>query len=154
MGRSYFGSFRHHERRPRARSVIGSRRDLPDFIPRPQGLHKWTYLRLLRKMHRQLNKLDCLLERRLDPVVRRRLQTQYENQLGRIRRRLGLPIGRPRARTWYRTTDAARLIGVSWKTLVRWVRAGRVHCVRAATYKRPRYSHRKELSRVIASLKG
>jgi hypothetical protein len=104
-------------------------------------------------MHRELNKLDRLPERRLHPVVRRRLQTQYENQLGRIRRRLGLPVGRPRARIWYRTTDAARLSGVSWKTLVRWVRAGRVHCVRADTYKRPRYFHRRELARVIASLK-
>lgn len=153
MGRSYFGSFGNDERRSRPRALIGSRRDVPNFIPRPPRLHKWTYLRLLRKMHRELNKLDRLPRRWLHPVVRRRLQTQYENQLGRIRRRLGLPIGRPRARTWYRTTDAARLIGVSWKTLVRWVRAGRVKCVRADTYKRPRYFHRKELARVIASLK-
>ena len=153
MGRSYSGSFRHDEPRPRPRSLIGSRRDVPNFIQRPRGLHTWTYLRLLRAMRRVLNKLDRLPERRLHPVVRRRVQTQYENHLGRIRRRLGLPVARPRARTWYRTTDAARLIGVSWKTLVRWVRAGRVHCVRADTYKRPRYFHRKELARVIASLK-
>ncbi len=153
MGRSYFGSFGNDEWRPRPRSLIGSRREVPNFIPRPRGLHKWTYQRLLRKMRRELNKLDRLPERRLHRVVRRRLQTQYENQLGRIRRRLGLPVGRPRARIWYRTTDAARLIGVSWKTLVRWVRTGRVHCVRADTYKRPRYFHRKELARVIASLK-
>ena len=137
----------------RTRSVIGSRREVPNFIPRPPGLHKFTYQRLLRAMRGTLNKLESLPERRLHPLVRRRLQTQYENQLGRIRRRLRLPIGRPGAQTWYRTTDAARLIGVSWKTLVRWVKAGRVHCERAHTYKRPRYFHRRELARVIAGLK-
>src|SRR5205823_1758761 len=94
-----------------------------------------------------------LPNRRLNPLVRRRLQTEFANRLGRIRRRLGLPVGRPRAQTWYRTTDAARLIGVSRKTLVRWVAAGRVQCERADTYKRPRYFHRRELARVIASLK-
>ena len=50
-------------------------------------------------------------------------------------------------------TDAARLIGVSRKTLLRWVAAGRVRCERADTYKRPRYFHRRELARVIASLR-
>ena len=104
-------------------------------------------------MRRMLNELDRLPARRLHPLVRRRLQTEFANRLGRIRRRLGLPVGRPRTQTWYRTTDAARLIGVSWKTLVRWVAAGRVQCERADTYKRPRYFHRRELARVIASLK-
>ena len=98
MGRSYSGSFRNDEPRPRPRSLIGSRRDAPNFIRRPRGLHKWTYLRLMRAMRRVLNKLDRLPEQRLHPVVRRRLQTQYENQLGCIRRRLGLLVGRPRAR--------------------------------------------------------
>jgi len=104
-------------------------------------------------MRRMLNDLDRLPARRLHPLVRRRLQTEFANRLGRIRRRLGLPIERPRARTWYRTTDAARVIGESRKTLVRWVAAGRVQCERADTYKRPRYFHRRESARVIASLK-
>ncbi len=153
MGQSYSRSYAGRKPQRRARSLIGSRRDVPNFVPRPLGLHKFTYQRLLRAMRRMLNKLERLPEQRLNPVVRRRLQTQYENQLGRTRRRLGLPVGRPRAQTWYRTTDAARLIGVSWKTLVRWVAAGRVRCERAHTYKRPRYFHRRELARVIARLK-
>ena len=153
MRRGHSGSFANDEPRPRAGSLIGARRDVPDFIPRPRGLHKLTYPRLLRAMRRMLNELDRLPQRRLHPVVRRRLQTEFANRLGRIRRRLGLPVGRPRAQTWYRTTDAARLIGVSQKTLLRWVAAGRVHCERADTYKRPRYFHREELARVIASLK-
>ena len=152
MRRGHFGSFGNHEPQPRARSVIGSRRDVPNFIPRPRGLHKLTYPRLLRAM-RRMNELDRLSARRLHPLVRRRLQTEFANRLGRIRRRLGLPVGRPRAQTWYRTTDAARLIGVSRKTLVRWVAAGRVQCERADTYRHPRYFHRRELARVIASLK-
>ena len=135
------------------RSLIGSRRDVPNFVPRPPSLHKFTYQRLLRAMRRMLSELDRLPNRRLHPLVRRRLETEFANRLGRIRRRRGLPVGRPRPQTWYRTTDAARLIGVSWKTLVRWVRAGRVHCERAHTYKRPRYFHRRELARVIAGLK-
>jgi len=133
--------------------VIGSRRDVPNFIPRPRGLHKLTYWRLLRAMRRMLNELDRLPARRLHPLVRRRLQTEFANRLGRIRRRLGLPVGRPRTQTWYRTTDAARPIGVSRKTLVRSVAAGRVQCERADTYRHPRYFHRRELARVIASLK-
>jgi len=151
--RGYSRSFGNHEPRPHARSLIGSRRDVPNFIPRPRGLHKLTYPRLLRAMRRMLNELDRLPARRLHPLVRRRLQTEFANRLGRIRRRLGLPVGRPCTQTWYRTTDAARLIGVSRKTLVRWVAAGRVQCERADTYKRPRYFHRRELARVIASLK-
>ena len=35
----------------------------------------------------------------------------------------------------------------------RWIAAGRVRCERADTYKHPRYFHRRELARVIASLK-
>ena len=37
--------------------------------------------------------------------------------------------------------------------LLRGIRNRRVQCVRADTYKRPRYFHRRELARVIASLK-
>ena len=153
MGQSYSGSFGRKKSHRHPRSLIGSRRDVPSFAPRPRCLHKLTYQRLLCAMRRVLHELERLPNRRLHPMVHRRLETEFANRLGRIRRRLGLPVGRPRARTWYRTTDAARRIGVSWKTLVRWVRAGRVHCVRADTYKRPRYFHRKELARVIASLK-
>ena len=126
--------------------------ELVQFVSQTVMFGRHFFLRL-RAMRRMLTKLDRLPERRLYPVVRRRLQTEFENRLGRIRRRLGLPVGRPRAQTWYRATDAARLIGVSRKTLVRWVAAGRVQCERAHTYKHPRYFHRRELARVIASLK-
>lgn len=153
MRKSHSGSFGYDEPQSRERSMIGSRRDVPNFISRPRGLHKLTYPRLLRAMHRMLKKLDLLPARRLHPLVRRRLQTEFANRLGRIRRRLGPPVGRPRAQTWYRTTDAARLVGVSQKTLLRWVAAGRVRCERAHTYKRPRYFLRRELARVIESLK-
>ena len=153
MHQSHSGSPSRNRSRRRARSLIGSRRDVPNFIPCPQGLHKLTYQRILRAMRRMLKELDRLSNRRLHPLVRRRLETEFANRLGRIRRRLGLPVGRPRAQTWYRTADAARLIGVSAKTLLRWVAAGRVQCERADTYKRPRYFHRRELARVIASLK-
>src|SRR3989475_10527747 len=104
-------------------------------------------------MRRMLNELDRLPQRRLHPLVRRRLQTEFANRLGRIRRRLGLPVGRPRAQTWYRTTDAARLIRVSRKTLVRWVSARRAPCERAATYRHPRAFHRWEPARSITRLK-
>ena len=153
MRQGHSRSFGNDEPQPRARSLIGSRRDMPNFIPRPRGLHKLTYPRLLCAMRRMLNELDRLPARRLHPLVRLRLQTEFANRLGRSRRRLGLPVGRPRAQTWYRTTDAARLIGVSRKTLLRWVAAGRVRCERADAYKHPRYFHRRELARVIASLK-
>ena len=103
-------------------------------------------------MRRVLNELDHLPPRRLQPLVRRRLRTEFENRLGRIRRRLGLPVGHPRTKAWYRTAEAAALIGISSKTLIRWVAAGRVQCERADSYKRPRYFHRRELLRVIASL--
>ena len=106
MHRGHSSSFVNDEPRSRARALIGSRRDVPNFISRPRGLHKLTYRRLLRAMRRMLNELDRLPERRLHPLVRRRLQTEFANRLGRIRRRLGLPVGRPRAQTWYRTTDA------------------------------------------------
>lgn len=151
MHRGHSGSFANDG--PQPRSLIVSRRDVPNFLPRPRGLHKLTYPRLLRAMRRMLSELDRLPERRLHPLVRRRLQTEFANRLGRIRRRLGLPVGRPCVQTWYRTTDAAHLIGVSRKTLLRWVAAGRVRCERADTYKHPRYFHRRELARVIASLK-
>src|SRR2546428_13565205 len=105
-------------------------------------------------MRRMQNKLDRLPERRLHPLVRRRLQTEFANRLGRIRRRLGLPVGRPRVQTWYRTTDAARLIGVSRKTLLRWVAAGRVRCERAGPYKGPRYFLRPGLARGLARPKA
>src|SRR5438132_12277145 len=154
MHRRLAASLSADESRPRPRSVIGSRRDVPNFNPRPKGLHKLSYQRLLRAMRRVLNGLDRLPARQLHPLVRRRLQTQFENRLGRIRRRLGLPVGHPRAKTWYRTGEAAGLIGISSKTLLRWVASGRVQCERADSYKRPRYFHRRELLRVIASLTG
>ncbi len=152
MRRGLTAYFSDDEPQPRPRSVIGSSRDVPDFIPRPHGLHKFTYPRLFRAMRRVLNELDYLPSRWLQPLVRRRLRTEFENRLGRIRRRLGLPVGHSRARTWYRTAEAAALIGISAKTLIRWAAAGRVQCERADSYKRPRYFHRRELLRVIASL--
>src|SRR5262249_57027735 len=105
-------------------------------------------------MRRMLSELDRLPNRRLHLLVRRRLETEFANRLGRIRRRLGLPVGRPRPRTWYRTTDAARLIGVSWEALVLWVTAGRAHLARAHTYKPPLYFHRLELAGIVVRLEA
>ena len=61
-----------------------------EFIPRPLGLHLATYRRLLRAHARIVAQLEHLSYRHTWPVVRKRLQTEFQNRLLRVRRRLGL----------------------------------------------------------------
>jgi len=90
-----------------------------EFIPCPKGLHRATYRRLLRAHGRIVAQLERLPYRRTWPVVRKRLQTEFQNRLNRVRRRLGLRVPHPPARRWYRTSEAAAFVGVSSKTLLR-----------------------------------
>src|SRR2546425_7378132 len=100
-----------------------------EFIPRPRGLHRATYRRLLRKHARIVAQLERVPYRRTWRVVRKRLETEFQNRLLRVRRRLGLRVPRPPARRWYRTGAAAALVGVSSKTLLRWTaRSERASC--------------------------
>jgi hypothetical protein len=112
------------------------------FIPRPQGLHKATYRRLLREHHRVLVQLDRLPLRETWAIVRKRVQTQLLHRLHRVRERLGLRIPRPTPRKWYRMGAAATFVGVSSKTLLRWTAEGRVRCERSPWgHRQRRYRH-------------
>ena len=112
------------------------------FIPRPQGLHKATYRRLLREHDRILAELDRLPLRQTWAVVRQRVQTQLLHRLHRIRHHLGLRVPRPTPRPWYRTGAAAAFVGVSSKTLLRWTARGRVRCERSPWgHRQRRYRH-------------
>jgi hypothetical protein len=137
------------QHRPRARYRI--KRE--EFIPCPTGLHRATYRRLLREHARILAQLARLPQRRLYPHVRKRLQTEFANRLRRVRRRLGLRVPLPRARTWYRTGAAAAFIGVSSKTLLRWADAGLVACERSDRGHQQRFFHHRELARVVQGLR-
>jgi hypothetical protein len=112
------------------------------FIPRPRGLHKATYGRLLREHDRILVELDRLPVRLTWAIVRRRIQTQLLHRLHRIRQRLGLRVPRPTPRKWYRTGAAAAFVGISSKTLLRWTAQGRVRCERSPWgHRQRRYRH-------------
>jgi hypothetical protein len=124
-----------------------------EFIPCPTGLHRATYRRLLREHARILAQLARLPQRRLDPHVRKRLQTEFDHRLRRVRRRLGLRVPLPRSRTWYRTGAAAAFIGVSSRTLVRWADAGRIACERSDAGHRQRFFRHRELARVVRGLR-
>src|SRR5207247_4897430 len=110
---------------------VGLRHLSREFIPRPRGLHRATYRRLLRAHARIVAQLEALPYRRTWPVVRKRLRTEFNNRLMRVRRRLGLRVPHPPARRWYRTGEAAAFVGVSTKTLLRWTARGRVACERS-----------------------
>jgi len=112
------------------------------FIPRPDGLHKATYGRLLREHDRILVELDRLPLRQTWAIVRQRVQTQLLHRLHRIRQHLGLRVPRPIPRKWYRTGAAAAFVGVSSKTLLRWTAHGRVRCERSPWgHRQRRYRH-------------
>ena len=112
------------------------------FIPRPQGVHKATYQRLLREHDRILVELDRLPLRQTWAIVRKRVQTQLLHRLHRVRGRLGLRVPRPTPRKWYRTGAAAAFVGVSSKTLLRWTARGRVRCERSPWgHRQRRYRH-------------
>ncbi len=103
----------------------------PLAVPRPPGLHRATYRRLIRDYNRVLGKLAELPRRRLWPHLRKAYQRQLDNRIIRIRRVLCLSTPHPRAKPWYRTTEAALYLGISAKTLVRWTDQGLVRCHRA-----------------------
>jgi hypothetical protein len=111
----------------------------PVAVPRPPGLHRATYRRLVRQYNRLLTKLAALPRRRLWPHLRKAYQRQFENRILRIRRTLHLPTLHPRAKPWYRTTEAALYLGISAKTLVRWTNRGIVRCHRAGYWARRHY---------------
>jgi excisionase family DNA binding protein len=124
----------------------------PVAVPRPPGLHRATYRRLVREYNRLLTKLAELPRRRLWPHLRKAYQRQFENRILRIRRTLHLPTLHPRAKPWYRTTEAALYLGISSKTLVRWTNQGIVRCHRAGYWAHRHYPVG-ELARVRRRLK-
>jgi hypothetical protein len=121
-------------------------------VPCPRGLHRATYARLVNEYNRLLAKLDALPARTLWPSMRKAYEHQFLNRILRIRRRLGLPTPEPRARRWYRTGEAALLLGVSTKSLLRWTASGFVRCERAGDWAH-RYYAAEELVRVQRRLK-
>src|SRR2546430_423279 len=123
-----------------------------EFMARPRGLHLATYRRLLRVHARIVAQLEHLSYRHTWPVVRKRLHTEFQNRLLRVRRRLGLRVPRPPAKKWYRIGEAAAFVGVSTKTLLRWTARGRVACERSPWgHRQRRYRHR-DLVRLIREL--
>lgn len=121
-------------------------------MPCPPGLHCATYGRLVREYHRLLQKLEDLPNRRLWPHIRKAYQRQFENRIIRIRRVLHLPTPQPRAKPWYRTTEAALYLGISSKTLLRWTNQGIVRCHRAGYWAHRHYTAA-ELARVRRRMK-
>jgi len=123
-----------------------------EFIPRPHALHLATYRRLLRAHARIVAQLEQLPYRHTWPVVRKRLQTEFQNRLLRVRRRLRLRVPRPPTKKWYRIGEAAAFVGVSPKTLLRWTARGRVACQRSPWgHRQRRYRHR-DLVRLVREL--
>ena len=117
---------------------------------RPDGMHPQRHKRLLRELERRQQVLEALPGRRMAPHDRKRVATQLRNRSVRIRRALRLPVPHPPVRERYLLGEAARLIGVSTKTLSRWIRQGRVR------YEQGPYCRvfaRLELLRVIQTLK-
>jgi hypothetical protein len=129
-------------------SLSGRRgpRPTPHAIPRKPGVHLGTYRRLCREHEGVVRQLADLPERRLTPSGSRRLQTLYENRLARIKRALRLRVPGPRRKPRYRSGEAATLLGVSQKTLLRWVARGVAHCVRRG--RGPRYFSSREIRRL------
>ena len=151
------GSHRRGHGRRRRLACIQDWRDVlvptePLEVPRPRGLHRATYQRLVNEYNRLLEQLDALPTRNLWPSMRKAYEHQFLNRIVRIRRRLGLPTPEPRARRWYRTGEAALLLGVSTKSLLRWTASGFVRCERADCWTH-RYYAAEELVRVQRRLK-
>ena len=120
----------------------------PTTPPRPQGLHKLTYARLLRLREYLHEALALNPKRHLSSLQRRRADTQYRHRLARIDRRLaGGPLILP-AKQWFRIGEAARILHVSRKTLIRWERAGLIKCAIERRGRSHRYFSRTELVRI------
>jgi len=124
-----------------------------EFIPRPRGLHRATYRRLLRVHTRIVAQLKAIPYRRTWSIVRKRLRTEFNNRLLRVRRRLGLRVSCPPARKWYRTGEAAVFVGVSPKTLLRWTAKGRITCERSPWRHRQRHYRHRDLVRLVRELR-
>jgi len=120
--------------------------------PRPSGLHKLTYGRLLREREYVLQALASLPTRRTYPLQRKRLATQFRHRLARIERRLAGPLPTALPKEWYRIGEAGRLLHVSTKTLIRWSRTGWIQCSHTKAGRAHRYFHRRELLRVMQAL--
>jgi len=117
-------------RRARRQRIKG-RGPLPaarPVIPCPRGLHRASFRRLLRLHTRLVRALEALPTRRMAAVARKQVGTRLTNRLRQVRRALGLPVPGPRAKGWYRTGQAAQLLGISPKTLLRYVTAGKLAC--------------------------
>lgn len=119
----------------------------PLDIPRPAGMRRATYRRLLKRHESLRAKLEELSYRRLSPRVRNRLDTQFRNALRRVRRALGLPEWEPGQQTWYSLSEAAGYLGISSRTLLRWDAAG-IIIARGQTPGRHRRFHHHDLSRL------
>jgi len=101
----------------------------PTTPPRPRGLHKLTYARLLRLREYLHEALALNPKRHISSLQRKRADTQFRHRLARIERRLsGGSLVVP-TKQWFRIGEAARILHVSTKTLIRWERAGRIKCV-------------------------
>jgi DNA-binding transcriptional MerR regulator len=122
--------------------------------PRPPGLHKLTYGRLLRERQYLLQALASLPMRRTYPLQRKRLATQFRHRLARIERRLAGPLPTLLPKEWYRIGEAARLLHVSTRTLVRWSHTGWIECSHAQPGHTHHYFHRRELLRVMRALRS
>ncbi len=119
-------------------------------LPRPSGLHHNTLRRLRREHERLVSELRRIPRRPVTPGVRKRLVTQLSNRLFRLRRALGLRIEEPPIKDTYSVGEASRLVGVSVRTLIRWVEAGRVPCERRSC----RTFQRADLLRIARTLRG
>ena len=151
------GEGQRRQRRRRSAASIGLWRDLlvPTErleVPCPRGLHHATYQRLVNEYNRVLEALNALPNRPLWPHIRKAYEHQFLNRIVRIRRRLGLPTPEPPPRRWYRTSDAALLLGVSTKSILRWTASGFLRCERAGDWAHRYYAHEK-LLRVERRLK-
>ena len=122
-------------------------------IHRRNGLHPKRFGRLIREHDRLCVLLEAVPTRRTWPHVRARLETQFRNRLGRIRRQLGLRTSEPPHRTWHRISAAAQLLGVCTKTVLRWEQAGLIKNRRASRWGAHRYFRDADLRRLRARLK-
>ncbi len=122
----------------------------PLDIPRPAGMRRATYRRLLKRHETLRVALVKLSFRHLSPRVRNRLDTQFRNALRRVRRGLGLPEWEPGRRTWYSLSGAAGYLAISPRTLLRWDAAGIIISSGQTPGGHRRFHHR-DLSRLRAA---
>jgi len=113
-------------------------------------MRRATYRRLMKRHETLRVALVKVSFRRLDPLVRNRLDSQFRNALRRVRRELGLPEWEPGLRIWYSLSAAAGYLGISPRTLLRWDAASIIPSGR--TVGRHRRFHHRDLARLRAML--